>query len=92
MNIIKIENVKRFNGFSNKVEISSNYKYSDIKSNLVILNDEEINNDNTLNKLKGYSISCLLIPKKYRFTFFDETSLGKIIKVQLNENYTISYY
>lgn len=92
MNIIKIENVKRFNGFSNKVEILSNYKYSETKSNLVILNEEDINNDNSINKLKGYSISCLLIPKKYKFTFFDETPLGKIIKVQFNKNYTISYY
>lgn len=91
MNIIKIENTKRFIGFSNKVEISSNYKYSDNNHYLVILNNDEINNDNTINKLKGYSISCLLIPKKYRYTF-NETSLGKIIKVNLKENCIISYY
>jgi hypothetical protein len=92
MNIISIENTKRFNSFSNKVEISSNYKYSDNKNYLLILNDDDINNDNCIIKLRGYSISCLLIPKRYRFTFFDETPIGKIIRRNLTEDFSISYY
>ena len=92
MNIIKIENIKRIQGFSNKIEISSNYKHSDTKSYLVVLNDEDVNNDNCLIKLRGYKIDVLLIPKKYRFTFFEETNTGKLIKTNLVNEFTISYY
>lgn len=92
MNIIKIENIKRIQGFTNKIEISSNYKNNEIINIIVILSEEDVNNDNCLLKLKGYRINVLLIPKKYRYTFLDETPTGKLIKLNLDNNYTISYF
>lgn len=91
MNIIKIENVKRIQGFHNKVEITSEFKHTERYSVLVVLSDDDINNDNSLLKLRGYDISTLLIPKRYKYTFA-ETKVGVLIRPQLNKNYVISYY
>ena len=91
MNIIKVENVRNIEGFNNKIEIKSDYKYSDKQSIIVVLSEDDINNDNSLVKLRGYDISGLLIPKRFKFTF-DETTVGKLIKQQLNRKNIISYY
>lgn len=91
MNIIKIENVRRIAGFSNTLEIKSEFKHNEKNSFIVILSENDINNDNCFIRLKGYNISALLIPNKFKFTFF-ETSLGKLIQPVLNKKYVISYY
>lgn len=91
MNIIKVENVRRIEGFNNRIEIKSDYKYSDKTSALVILNEDDINNDNSIIKLRGLMISVLLIPKRNKYTFAD-TSVGKLVKSCLTEKSIISYY
>lgn len=91
MNIINIENVRRIEGFNNKVEIKSDYKYSDKISTVVILNEDDINNDNSTIKLRGVVISALLIPKRNKYTFAD-TNVGKLLKPCLTEKSIISYY
>ena len=91
MNIIKVENVRRINGFVNRLEIISNYRYDGTYSALLILSENDILNDNSLLKLKGYDISALLLPEKYKYTFND-TKVGKMIQPQLIIGYIISYY
>jgi hypothetical protein len=92
MNIIKIENVRRIDTTTHSVSIKSDYIYSENNSIMVVLSEEDVENSNCLIKLKGYIISALLIPKKYKYTF-NETSIGKAIIPFYNEKiYTISYY
>ena len=91
MNIIKVENVRRIESFNHKLEIKSDYKYSDNISTVVVLSEEDIDNVNSVIKLKGYSISALLIPKRKKYTFF-ETKVGEIVKQSLTEKSVISYY
>ena len=91
MNIIKIENVRRINGFVNRLEIVSNYRYDGTYSALLILSEEDILNENSLIKLRGFIISSLLLPKKYKYTFND-TKVGKLIVPNLEKNTVISYY
>lgn len=91
MNIIKIENVRTINGFDNRLEIIGNYQYDAKYSTLIILSEDDILNDNSLLKLKGYSISALLLPKKYKYTFND-LPVGKLIVPNLEKNTVISYY
>lgn len=91
MNIIKVENVRRIDGYNNRVEIKSDYKYSDKLSTVVILNEDDINNDNSILKLRGVMISVLLIPKRNKYTFAD-TEVGKLLKPCLSEKSIISYY
>lgn len=92
MNIIKIENVRRMDSTTYSVIVKSDYIYSEKTSTIVVLNEEDVENSNCLIKLKGYDVSALLIPKKYKYTF-NETSTGKAIMPLYNEKYyTISYY
>jgi hypothetical protein len=93
MNIINIENVRKINGFVNRLEIETRNPFSDsVKTiTMVILSEDDILNDNSLLKLKGYSISILLLPKKYKYTFND-LPVGKLIVPNLEKNTVISYY
>jgi len=92
MNIIKIENYKSAIGFNDKVEIYVE-KRKDLNRQgvVVILSEDDIENFNTIIKLKGYSIYLLIIPKKYRFTFND-TKYFKDLSHQFIPNVIISYY
>lgn len=93
MNIIKVENVKGFFGSTHKVEVRTGYKKNGEStfSTIVVLDGEDIENDNTIVKLKTHNIDCLLIPKKYKFTF-NETKCFKWITPYLVKDFTISYF
>lgn len=91
MNIIKLENVGRVTPFLNKLEIGSNYHAKEKFSYMVVLSEDDINNSNSFIKLKDISISILLLPKKYKFTFND-TEMGKLVLTNLDSKSIISYY
>ena len=91
MNIVKIENFKSAFGFDNKVEIKADKRDTKKEGVMVVLSDEDIENINSLVKLRGYSIYVLLIPKKYKFTFND-SDYGKNLRHQFIPNVVISYY
>ena len=92
MNIIKIENCRRIDGFSSRLEVKTNYKYNDsFNAFIVILSEEDIKNDNCLLKLRGVTISGLLIPKKYKYTF-NESPIYKYVTMNLVKDFAISYY
>ncbi|MFW5847659.1 MAG: hypothetical protein ACOCVF_01950 [bacterium] len=90
MNIIRIEKFKRSLGSTHSVDIKTDYKNLN-KGTVVILSENDINNTNTLNKLRGYLIDVLVIPKKYKYTFND-TEYFDILKIQLSDKPTITYY
>jgi hypothetical protein len=91
MNIIKIENVRKIDRSKNRLMIRNNYNFSTSVSTLVVLSEDDILNENCLLKLKGYNISALLIPKKYRLDF-KNFPISKLIAPNLEENAAISYY
>lgn len=91
MNIIKINNVKRITSTTHGLEIKSNERFNDKNSIIVILDEDDIQNENRSIKLRGYYIDVLILPKKYKYAFF-ETPIGKIIKPNLFNEYTITYY
>ena len=91
MNIIKIENYKSCFGSTHSIEIKSDHTLNVNKGYIIVLSEEDINNLNTLIKLRGYLIDVLLIPKKFKFTFND-TDYYNLIKIQLSKRHTISYY
>lgn len=94
MNKIKLHNTTGILATTHGVEVNSGKQYltqHDKMSMMVILNEDEINNPNTIVKVKGCDISVLFIPTKFRYTFF-ETELGKLIQVYLTKNHHITYF
>jgi hypothetical protein len=94
MNIIKVHNVTGINSTTHGLEVNTGKRYippHDKITVMMILNDDEINNRNSIIKIKGWNISTLFIPTKFRYTFF-ETELGKLIQMYLVKNYKITYY
>jgi hypothetical protein len=94
MNIIKLHNITGIDAHSHSLEINTGKQYltsGDKMTVMAILNEDEINNRNTIIKVKGYNIDVLLIPTKFKYTFF-ETELGKIIQLYLTKNHKITYF
>lgn len=91
MNIIKVNNVKRITSTAYGLEIKSNEWFKGENSVVVVLDEDDIQNENRSIKLRGYNIDVLIIPKKYKYTFF-ETPLGNIIKPNLPKGYLTTYY
>lgn len=91
MNIIKIENIKRIETTTSGLIIKSNHINDDKVTIIVIFSESDINNDNCVIKLKGVTIGCLILPIKYKHTFFD-TKTGKLVRPFLVENFDITYY
>lgn len=91
MNKIRVNGVKRVIGFNNRVEIKTDFKNFDKLSDMVILNEEDILNKNKMIKIRGMYISCLFIPRKFRYTFEEQESYD-IIKPCLTKDSVISYY
>jgi hypothetical protein len=94
MNIIKIHNVTGVNATTHGLEVNTGKQYlppHDKMTTMVIMNEDEINNRNSIVKVKGYMISVLFIPLKFRFTFM-ETEMGQLIQVYLTKNHKITYY
>ena len=94
MNKIKLHNVTGINASSHSVEINHGKQYLsqlDKMAMIVILNEEEINNRDTIIKLKSTQIDVLLIPTKFKYTLF-ETELGKYIETHLSKNHHITYF
>ena len=94
MNIIKVHNVTGIVATTHGLEVNTGKQYlppHDKITAMVIMNDDEINNRNSIVKVKGYEISTLFIPIKYRYTFMD-MEMGKLIQVYLTKNHHITYY
>jgi hypothetical protein len=91
MNIIKVENVKIVTETTHSLEIKTNNSYSDKTTAIVVLSDEDMNNKNCTRKLCSYTVSVLIIPKKYKFTF-KETPIYSNIGIYLIPNFIMSYY
>jgi len=92
MNIIRIDNAK--STLSTAYSLTVNVeKYKDISKILtvVILSEEDIDNENSLIKLKGINIDVLILPKKHKFSFNDTKYYEHLIP-QFSENYNITYY
>lgn len=92
MNIIRVDNAKGVlsTTFSLTVNVE---KHKDINKTLtvVILSEEDIENPNSLIKLKGINIDVLVLPKKNKFSF-NETKYFDIISSQFSKDYNITYY
>ena len=92
MNIIRVDNVKSVlpTTFSLTLNIE---KHKDLNKTytIVILDEDDIANSNTLIKLKGISISCLIIPKKFKYTF-NETKYYDVLKSQMEKDDCVTYY
>lgn len=91
MNIIKVENGKGIIASAHSLELKAERNQNTNKAIIVILSDEDIENDNTLIKLRGYDIDALIVPKKRKYTF-NETAYFEKLKPQLNKGNYISYY
>ena len=91
MNVIKVHNVKSILPSLRSLEINTEKGKRSYDITIVIFSEEDIDNINTLYKLKGATIDVLVIPKKHRF-IFNESEYYKYVKYQLTENYTITYY
>jgi len=94
MNKIKLHNVTGIHANSHSIEVNLGKQYlsqHDKMVMMVILNEEEINNRDTIIKLKSCQIDVLLIPTKFKYTFFD-MELGKYIETHLTKNHEITYY
>jgi len=91
MNKIKINGVKRIIGFNNSIEIKTDFNYINKTSEIIILSEEDILNDNMVIKLRGIAIACLFIPKKFKNSF-SEQKIYDLIIPQLTKNSVISYY
>lgn len=92
MNIIRLDNVKSSLATSYSLTLNIE-KYKDLKKpfTIVILNESDINNINSLIKLRGVSITILIIPQKFKFTF-NETKYYNNLMTQLDEDYKITYF
>lgn len=94
MNIIKIHNVTGVIPTIHGLEINTGKQYlppHDKITVMVIMNEDEINNPNSIHKIKGYEISVLFIPTKFRYTFLD-MEMGKLLQMYLTKNHKITYY
>lgn len=92
MNIIRLENVKSSMATTYSLTLNVE-KNKDIGKTfvIVILNEDDVNNDNSLIKLRGFNINVLAIPKKIKFTF-NEGEYFKALELQLDKDYKITYY
>jgi hypothetical protein len=92
MNIIRIDNVKSTLSTSFSLTINIE-KYKDLNKSftIVILDEDDIENMNSLIKLKGIVIDTLIIPKKYKFTI-NETKYYDVLSTQFDKDYKITYY
>lgn len=92
MNIINILNSSNITTFNSKQFILPKNKEYMSSIIMAIISDEDINNENSVCELRGYSVKLLVIPKKYIDIFY-ETPLGKLIKYQLHPSgFSITYY
>ncbi len=93
MNIIRVENLRSVIGYANKLEVNTGYKKDGVShyNNIVILDADDIENDNTLIKFRGMVIDALMIPKKYKYTF-NESKYYSVIKDSFKDTTVISYF
>jgi len=92
MNIIRIDNAK--STLSTTYSLTVNVeKHKDINKILtvVILSEEDIENENSLIKLKGINIDVLVLPKKHKFSF-NETKYYEHLISQFSKDYNVTYY
>lgn len=92
MNIIRLDNVKSSlaTTYSLTLNVEKN-KDLEKKFTIVVLDEEDVNNMNTLIKLKGFNINVLMLPKKIKFSF-NESKYFEEISSQLDKDYKITYY
>lgn len=81
MNHLKIKNFISAIEDTHSAEINTNINGGRI-GNVIILSNDEIENENTINKLKDIKIDILTIPKKYKYTFC-ETKLYDQLKSKI---------
>ena len=81
MNHLKIKNFISALEDTHSAEINTNNNGGRI-GNVIILSNDEIENENTINKLKDIKIDILTIPKKYKYTF-SETKLYDQLKSKM---------
>lgn len=92
MNIIRLDNVK--SALATTYSLTLNVeKNKDIQKHfvIVVLDEEDIENKNTLIKLKGLNIDVLMIPKKLKFSFNDSEYFD-VLSSQLNKENYLTYY
>lgn len=92
MNIIRIDNSKSILTTTYSLTVNVE-KHKDLNKVLtvVILSENDIENENSLIKLKGINIDVLVIPKKYKFSF-NETKYYAHLMTQLTKENNITYY
>jgi hypothetical protein len=92
MNIIRTENVKSTLSTSYSLTLNIE-KHKDLNKSctIVILDGDDIENMNSLIKLKGIVIDILIIPKKFKYTMND-TKYYDVISTQFDKDYKITYY
>lgn len=91
MNVIKIENFKNASSSYKRVNIKSNYDHTNNSGIMIVLSEDDINNFKFMDVLRGYLISIVLIPNEMK-SIFKNTKFFHVLKIQLSNNYIISYY
>lgn len=92
MNIIRLDNIK--SSLATTYSLTLNVeKHKDLVKSfiIVVLDEDDLENMNTLIKLRGFKIDVLMIPKKWKFSF-NETKYYKSLSAQLDENHKITYF
>lgn len=92
MNIIRLDNVK--SNLATTYSLTLNIeKHKELNKPyvIVVLSEEDINNMNSLIKLKALTINTLMIPKSFKFSF-NESKYYESLVAQLDKEHNITYY
>jgi hypothetical protein len=91
MNIIKIENVKEVEVRHNRITTLNNFKMDSTsnKSVIVIMNINDMEDISLIDSLRGFYISCIVIPKGTCLSVEIERLLSPCFK---QGRLSISYY
>jgi hypothetical protein len=91
MNIIKVENVKGIENRAKGMTVLHDYKMDGrhVQSVIVVLSYDDLKSiSNIIEKLRGYNVSCLVMPEALHFTPEERILLEPLF----NKSFTVSYY
>jgi len=92
MNIIKLDSgVKRFHSFNGGVDILVD-PLVNRNGVIIVLSEDDMENDNIINKLRGYTINGLLIPRKYRYTYKENKTFIILQPTLISKDWFVSFY
>jgi len=90
MNKIIINNSDKLTATVNSVNVTAGVSGNN-NSTIIVLNEDDIENENYSNKLRGYRIDVLIVPKQYKNKLRFTTN-GHIIFAAFTEKTLVTYY